>query len=41
MSTEALIAILAFVGMFGTWAVLPTFLKKRHAGRIEKEGAPE
>ena len=37
MSAGALVALLAFVGMFAVWVVVPTLVKKRHT----KEADPE
>ncbi len=35
--TAPVVAILAFVGMFVAYAVLPSFLKKRASRNVEKE----
>ncbi len=35
MSIGAIMGIVAFVGLFGAWVVLPTFLRKRHERGLE------
>ena len=37
MPAGAALAIVVFAGMFAAWAVLPTFLKKRHEAKADKE----
>ena len=37
MSAGAAVALLAFIGMFGVWVVIPTFVKKRHEKRLDQE----
>jgi hypothetical protein len=39
MPVEALAAALVFVGMFMAWAVLPSFLRKRHTSRAEEKAS--
>ena len=35
MSIAAVMAIVAFVGLFSAWVILPTFLRKRHQQGLE------
>ena len=35
MSTEAIIAIIAFVGLFVAWVILPNRIKKHHEAAEE------
>jgi hypothetical protein len=37
MPAEALAAALVFAGMFIAWAVVPTFLRKRHISSMEEK----
>ena len=37
MSMGAIVALLAFAGMFAVWVVIPTLVKRRHVKQIEEE----
>ena len=37
MPTEAVAAVVVFAVMFVLWAVVPSFLKKRHTNRATEE----
>jgi hypothetical protein len=37
MPVGAIFAIVAFVAMFGAWVVLPSFLRRRHAQRVQMD----
>ncbi len=37
MPVEAILAAVAFIGLFGAWVILPSRLRKRHAEKTEDE----
>lgn len=39
MPAEALAAVIVFIGMFIAWAVLPSFLRRRHISRTEEKAS--
>ena len=34
---EMVFGVIAFVGLFSAWVVVPTIVKKRHAAKAEEE----
>ena len=41
MTTEAIFAVVVFAGMFVAWAVLPSFLRRRHVAKAKEGEAGE
>lgn len=37
MPAEAVVAVVAFVGMFLAWVVVPSYLRKHHDARAKAE----
>lgn len=37
MSVTVILAIATFTGLFTAWVILPSFLRKRHAKRANKQ----